>query len=128
VSDPPRDAALPPGYDESDPYADEDLSKYPDWWRRNIEEFRAYEMRPYRPPRLADGTVSPPLVDDLQTRYGVTIQFRCVGQETDEWHLFVDGEAIRRVHHERDGGGYTIYGIESDELRTAVREAASRSD
>lgn len=126
-SDPPRDAGLPPGYDESDPYEGEDLSAYPDWWRRNVEEFRAYGMRPYRPPRLADGTVSPPVVADLEAEYGVEIRFRSTAPEDGEWQLVVDGEPVRRVAHERDGGGYTVYGIDAGELEAAVREAAQRS-
>ena len=124
VSDPPRGAGLPPGYDEEDPYADADLSEYPDWWRRNIEEFRAYDMRPYRPSRLADGTLSRPFVSDLEAEYTVEIQFRCVDPEAGEWKLFVDGEMVRSVDHERDGGGYTIYGLSREELRKAVRDAA----
>lgn len=127
TSDPPRDAGLPPGHDEAEPYADEDLSTYPEWWRRNVEAFQEFGMRPYRPSRLADGTLSPPLVADLEAEYDVDVRFRCSDPETGEWGLAVDGETVRSVDHERDGGGYTVYGIESDELRAAVRDAAYRS-
>ena len=127
ASDPPRDASLPPGYDEDDPYEGEDLSTYPDWWRRNVETFREYGMRPYRPSRLADGTLSPPLVADLEAEFGVDVVFRSPAPESDEWELVVDGEAVRTIDHERDGGGYTVYGIDSEGLRRAVEEAAQRS-
>lgn len=125
TSDPPRDAGLPPGYDEADPYADEELSSYPDWWRRNVEEFRAHGMRPYRPPRLADGTLSPPLLDELAAEYGVDVGFRAT--EPGRWELVVDGEAVREVDHERTGNGYTVYGIAPEELTRAVREAEGDS-
>jgi hypothetical protein len=124
---PPRDASLPPGYDEADPYADEDLSTYPDWWRRNIEKFREYGMRPYRPSRLADGTLAPPLVAELESEFGVEIRFRCREPESGEWAIAVDGEAVRAVDHERDGSGYTVYGIDSETLRAAVCGAAQCS-
>lgn len=127
ASEPPREASLPPGHDEGDPYADEDLSTYPEWWRRNVEEFRDYGMRPYRPPRLADGTLVPPLVADLEAEFGVDVVFRSRDRETGAWEIRVDGEPVRPVDHERDGGGYTVYGIDSDGLRAAVREAAYRS-
>lgn len=123
ASDPPRDAGLPPGYDEEDPYEGEDLSTYPEWWRRNVEEFREFGMRPYRPPRLADGTLVPPLVADLEEEYGVDVRFRSPDPEAGEWELLVDGETVRSVDHERDGGGYTVYGIDSERLRAAVRDA-----
>ena len=124
---PPRDASLPPGYDEDDPYAGEDLSSYPDWWRRNAEEFEAFGMRPYRPSRLADGTLSAPLVGELETEYDVDVWFRCGDPEAGEWELVVDGETVRPVDHERHPGGYTVYGIEPEALETTVREAARRS-
>ena len=127
TQNPPRDASLPPGYDEDDPYAGEDLSTYPDWWRRNAEEFEAFGMRPYRPSRLADGTLAAPFVGELETAYGVDVWFRCGDPETAEWELVVDGDRVRSVDHDRDGGGYTVYGIEPDALEAAVREAAERT-
>lgn len=127
TSNPPRDASLPPGYDEDDPYADEDLSSYPAWWRRNAEEFEAFGMRPYRPSRLADGTLSAPFVAELETEYDAGVWFRCADPETGEWELVVDGEAVRPVDHERDGGGYTIYGLGPEAIEAAVKEATRRS-
>jgi hypothetical protein len=127
ASDPPRGAGLPPGYDEEDPYDGEDLSTYPEWWRRNVEEFRAFGMRPYRPPRLADGTLTPPLVAELEDEYGVDVRFQSRDPEADKWELVVDGEVVRRVEHERDGSGYTVYGIEREGLRAAIEEAVYRS-
>lgn len=127
TSDPPRDASLPPGHDEDDPYEGEDISAYPEWWRRNVEEFREHGMRPYRPPRLEDGTISPPLLEELEAEYGVEIRFRSPDPEAGEWELVVDGQPTREIEHERNGGGYTVYGLTADELETAVRETAQRS-
>ena len=122
--DPPRDASLPPGYDDEDPYEGEDLSTYPDWWRRNIEAFWEFGMRPYRPPRLADGTVSPPLLETLSEEYGVDVRFQSTDLESG-WELAVDGDPVREVEHERDGGGYTVYHITREELEAAIRAAAT---
>jgi hypothetical protein len=122
--DPPRAATLPPGYDEHDPYEGEDLSTYPGWWRRNVEEFRAHGMRPYRPPRLADGTLSPPLLDDLREEFGVELRFRSVDPGSgSDWQLVVDGEAVATVEHRRHGDGYTVYDLSAGELRRVVRDA-----
>jgi len=124
-TDPPRPASLPAGYDEEeDPYEGEDLSTYPDWWRTNVEEFRAHGMRPYRPPRLADGDLSPPLVAALADEFDVDVRFRARNpQSGGPWALVVDGAVVREVDHRRHGDGYTVYGLTSEELRTAVREA-----
>jgi len=74
--DPDSRRGFPPGYDEEDPYADEDLSEYPEWWRRNVEEFRQYGLRPYRPARFSDGELVPPLVSDLADELGEEIRLR----------------------------------------------------
>jgi hypothetical protein len=125
MGDPPRDASLSPGYDEANPYEDEDLSTYPDWWRRNVEEFRAEGMRPYRPPRLADGTISPPFLADLSERYEVDVCFRAVDpQAGGEWSLVVGGDPVASVGHERTGEGYTVYHLSPNEVERLVREAA----
>ena len=95
TDEPPRAASLPPGFDDEDPYEGEDLSTYPEWWRRNVEEFREYGMRPYRPPRLADGTLTPPLIEELEAEYGVSVRFRAVDPQVgNSWELVVDGGAV----------------------------------
>ena len=121
---PPRPASLPAGYDDEDPYEGEDLSTYPDWWRANVEEFRAHGMRPYRPPRLADGTLSPPVVAELREELGVDVRFRAKNpQSGGKWTLVVDGEDARPVDHRRHGDGYTVYDLSEAELREAARAA-----
>jgi hypothetical protein len=122
ASDPPRDTDLPPGYDEDDPYEGVDLSSYPAWWRRNIEEFRDHGMRPYRPPRLSDGTLMPPLVAELEEEYDVNVSFRSRDPQGSGWELYVDSSPVRSVTHERKGSGYTVYQIGPDQLERAIRE------
>lgn len=125
TQDPPRDASLPAGYDEEDPYAEVDLSAFPDWWRRNVEEFSEFGMRPYRPPVLADGTVLPQLLADLESEHEVDITLRTVDSKGHEWALVVDDRPVRRVDHERDGGGYTVYDIDAETLTSAVETTAT---
>jgi hypothetical protein len=122
--DPPRPASLPPGADDEDPYADADLSTLPAWWRANVAEFRAHGMRPYRPPRLADGTLSPPLLADLREEFDVDVRFRARNpQSGGSWALVVDGEAVHEVTHRRHGDGYTVYDLSPAAVRAAVRAA-----
>lgn len=124
MSDPPRPADLEAGYDEEDPYANDDLSSLPAWWRENVEQFRSYEMRPYRPPRFADGEIATTRIQELEERVGVEIRFRVVDpQAGNEWELLVDGERIARVDRRRDGEGYSVYGIESAAFERVVLES-----
>lgn len=124
MTDPPRPADLPAGYDEEDPYADEDLSTYPDWWRRNIEEFRAHGMRPYRPPRFADDTLTPPVIDDLEAELDATVRLRSVNpQAGGDWEVVVDGDPVATVDRRREGEGFTRYAVDADEFEALVRDA-----
>lgn len=128
TEDPPRSAGLRPGYDEEDPYEGEDLSDYPDWWRRLIEKFRDHEMRPYRPSRFSDDTITYEFVSDLETRYDVDVQMRVMDphrQADPDWEFLVDGERVATFPHERSGEGYTVYGIDSDRLESLVADAVS---
>ncbi len=125
-NDPPRPANLPPGFDEDDPYENEDLSTYPDWWRRNVEEFREHDMRPYRPPRFADGEVTTERIDAMESTLDVDIRFRAVNpQPGGEWELVVDGDVVTTVPRRREGEGFTRYGITAEEFEKRVREAVT---
>lgn len=125
MSDPPRPADAEPGFDESDPYAGDDVSSLPRWWRENVEQFRAHEMRPYRPPRFVDGERATTYVRELEEKLDVEIRFRVVDpQEGNEWKLLVDGDPIRSVDRWRDGEGYSVYGIESSTFERVVLESA----
>lgn len=122
----PRAANLPPGFDEHDPYAKEDLSSYPEWWRKSVEEFRRHGMRPYRPPRFADGALVPPTVRNLEMDLDVDIAFRAVDPRIgDDWTIEVDGAVVATVSRERTGEGYTEYALTSDAFVRLIDEAAS---
>jgi hypothetical protein len=124
--DPPRPANLPPGYDEDAPYADVDLEAFPEWWRRNVEEFQHHEMRPYRPPRLSDGTVTTELIKRLESTHDVDIRIRAVDpQEGGAWEILVDGEAVDSVARTRTEAGNTRYEITAAAFEAAVADAVS---
>lgn len=124
--DPPRPADLPPGFDEEDPYEGVDLTSYPDWWRRNVEEFRDHEMRPYRPPRFADDVITTERIDSLEKNLDAVIRFRAVNPHAGgAWELTVDGEPVATVPRRREGEGFTRYGITAAEFEALVRDAVS---
>lgn len=113
-----------PGEDDANPYADVDVSELPAWWRESIERFEEYGLRPYRPPRLADGELKHEVVADLEAEFGVEIRF--VGIDAtygDDWTLFVDDEDAGPVARHRSTDGYTVFECTADELRERVRDA-----
>lgn len=120
-----RPANLPAGYDEEDPYEDEDLETYPAWWRDNIKEFQEHNMRPYRPPRFTDGELVPEVVNKLNRRLDATIRIQNTqpeqtaddAGEQSTWHVVVDDEAIATVSRHRVPEGYTLYNIDSDSFK-----------
>lgn len=123
-SDVPRPESHPPGFDEDSPYEGEDLSTYPAWWRRNIEEFRTFDMRPYRPPRFDDDTLVPAVIRTLENELDVDIQIRAIDPgEEDNWGVWVDEEYVSPVTHERLGEGYTRYDLTATEFRSLVESA-----
>jgi hypothetical protein len=123
--DPSKRSALPAGHDEEDPYENEDLEGYPEWWRRNIEEFREYGLRPYRPPRFADGVLVPPFISELEEETNEEIHLRTL-QPMDEgaWEVLLGLERVTTVDRYRHTDGYSVYEIESKSLGQLVRESA----
>lgn len=120
----PRSADLPPGYDEDDPYEDDDLSTYPTWWRRCIEEFRDHGLRPYRPPRFSDDAYVPVVIESLESELGVEIRVRAINpQDGNEWDFLVDGEPVISSVHRREEQGFSRYLLSSDAFRAAVRDS-----
>lgn len=122
-NDPPRSADLPPGYDEDDPYEDEDVSNLPDWWQRNIDLLETHEMRPYRPPRFTDGEYTPEIAHELEDEFDVRIQIQCVNpQKGNIWEICVDGEVVETIDRQRHAKGYSIYDISSSRFVALIRE------
>jgi hypothetical protein len=121
-TEPPRDANLPPGYDDADPYEDADLDEFPDWWRHNIELFNQHDMRPYRPPRFTDGKILPPVIDALEDEFEITIRIRSENPQRDGvWMIWIDDESIESVDRTREGEGYTKYHLDSQEFKQIVK-------
>lgn len=126
---PPRPADLPPGYDEADPYEDADLAEFPEWWRTNVELFREHEMRPYRPPRFADGVVTTEVIDRLEAELGVSIRLRSVDpQGGGGWKIWVDGDPVVAIDRTRTRDGNSRYEISSSAFESLVRDAVERGD
>lgn len=123
--DPTRRSGLPAGYDEEDPYADEDLDEYPEWWRRNIEEFRRYGLRPYRPPQFADGELVPPVIERLEAETGRAIHLRTLRpDEPGTWEVLLERDRVTTLDRYRHSDGYTVYEIEAAAFERLVRAAA----
>ena len=122
--DPPRPASHPPGYDEESPYEGVDLSEYPGWWRRNVEAFERHGMRPYRPPRFSDGSVTTEVIERLEESLGVTVRIRAVDPQADgAWEVVVDGEPVGSVERTRTEAGNTRYELTADAFERLVADA-----
>lgn len=123
--DPSKRRGMTAGYDEEDPYEGEDLDEYPAWWRRNIEEFRRYDLRPYRPPRFADGVLVPPFVSALEDEMAERIRLRTL-QPTEEgsWEILLGRQRVTTVDHYRHSDGYSVYDIDSEAVRRLVLAAS----
>lgn len=95
----------------------------PRWWQRAADEHDRYGLRPYRPPRFEDGTLTPPLVEDLEAEYEVDIKF--VGLNAsygDAWSVYIDGEAAFDIDRHRDPDGYTVFEETSQAFVQSIRK------
>lgn len=127
MDDPPRSASLAPGEDDVDPYSDVDLEELPRWWRENIEEFERYGMRPYRPARFTDDELVPVIVTGLEDELDVSIRISTRDpQDGNDWKIIVGGDCAGTITHERDGDGFTRYGLDSETFREIVRASVDR--
>ncbi|SER40895.1 hypothetical protein [Natrinema salaciae] len=112
-----------PGEDD-DPYDDVEIASLPDWWADAVQEFESYNLRAYRPPRFADGTLKHAVVKKLETKLGVSIRF--VGRDVsyrDDWEVQIDGEKMIDIGRHRNPDGYTVFEIGADEFVDKVTEA-----
>jgi len=127
--DPPRPGTVPPGYDEEDPYEGVDLEEFPDWWRHNVEEFEAHGMRPYRPPRFADGTVTTEVVDRLEAELEVTVRIRAVDpQDGGDWEVVVGDSVVETIDRVRTEAGNSRYELTAEAFESLVRAATQQDD
>lgn len=114
------------GADPEDPYEGVDRSALPAWWRRAIEEFEAHGLRPYRPPRFADGTLAHEVVERLEADLGVSVRFTSVDSDYREaWEVRVDGDVVDEVGRHRSPEGYTVYEVGAEEFASLVRAAVA---
>lgn len=109
------------GGGDGGPYSNVDTSRLPEWWQDAISEFERHGIRPYRPPRFADGEYKFRVVERLEDTFDVTIDF--VGKNVepgDPWAVRIDGEPIRRIGHRRSAEGYSVFEMDSDEFAEVV--------
>jgi hypothetical protein len=111
------------------PYEGVDLDAFPDWWRRNVEEFEAHGMRPYRPPRFADGRVTMAVITRLEERFGVRIRIRAVDpHEGGDWEVLVDGTPVETVERVRTEAGNSEYDLTAEAFERLVSDALAADD
>jgi hypothetical protein len=124
-SDAPRPSNVPAGYDRKDPYDAVDEENLPAWWRENMETFRTNSMRPYRPPKFADGALVPEVLSRLEQEYDIDVHLRkrITGDVNTDWQILVDDEPVGSMKRIRDESGQSTYDIPGEELAAAVREA-----
>lgn len=112
--------------EDDDPYEDVDVETLPDWWRAAIEEFEAHDLRPYRPPRFSDGTIAPPVVQQLEQEHDCTITL--VGEDVrhgDAWSVYVDDTQVGTIDRHRSAAGYTVYELSRDTFTELITAAVT---
>ena len=115
-----------PGEHGNDPYSDVDISNLPDWWKKGIEIHREYGLRPYIPPRFEDDVAKYEVIEQIEEKYEIEIQFRSLdANEDNEWLILVDGEVVGSVTRFRDPGGYSVFEISSENFKSLIEEAVS---
>lgn len=113
-----------PGKDPENPYSDIDIHSLPIWWQDAIVEHREYGLRPYRPPRFADGALLHSVIKEFEAEIDRSISIRGINVSVDEdWAVFVDNEVKMFVSRRRSPKGYTVYQLTSDEFRHRLNEA-----
>lgn len=110
-----------PGSDPEDPYEGVDTDELPEWWQRAIEEHKRYGLRPYRPPRFEDGTLKHVVVDRLEDREDVNIDFIDLDISDDRWQIRLDGDVVGTIGRRRSTDGYTVFEMDADEFTDYVR-------
>lgn len=103
-------------------YEDVDIEELPQWWQKAIAEHKEFGLRPYRPPQFLDGTITPPIIEHLETQYDVTIQLRGKNVSPgDKWTVFVDQSPAFTVPRRRDPDGYTVLEISRKDFVNSLK-------
>ena len=124
------DPEQPPDWlNRDDPYEHVDIKCLPHWWSDAIEQFREYDLPPYKPPRFADNVIVPPIVQRLEQSYDIEIQFIGIDVRIgDSWGIRADGKFVTTVSRERVRNGFTRYELTSDEFEQQIHNHATMSD
>lgn len=95
----------------------------PEWWVENERLRQEMGIPPYTPPRFRDGVYTHMIVSPLEEAHDCIIKFLSPNA-TDwaDWHVRVNGELVLTVERHRDENGNTVYDIDSEEFREAVKE------
>lgn len=117
----PTDSSLlepgdPSGWKQhaEDPYADVDIDTLPKWWRDTNREFEEHGLPPYRPSVFEDGTLKHRVIDLLEARLDVRIEFLYQGTGTpDEWTVWIDDVPVGTIGYHRDRRGYSVFEMAS---------------
>jgi len=112
-----------PGQDEEDPYEDVDIETLPAWWQNAIEEHRAYDLRPYRPPRFRDGALYPEIKHELEERLDEEVRLACFDVDNSVWTVIVGGREAGDVKRVRSPEGYSVIEMTSDRFRDVVLDS-----
>lgn len=115
-------AARQPGKECDEPYRHVDSASLPNWWETIAEKFERYGLRPYRPPKLRDGTILPALVPQLEVKHGVNIRILKFDSAGDQWRIYVDDDYIASMKGKRVPEGYTQFEITAEEFVDRLRE------
>lgn len=93
----------------------------PAWWERNERLRDRMGLPGYEPPKFKDGVYTHGITDELEERYGCTIQFRGKNvRHKDDWTVLVDREPLMTIGRQRNDSGNTIYQMNSEEFRQKV--------
>ena len=117
------DPEQPPNWlNHDDPYEHIDITGLPQWWSDAIEQFREYDLPPYKPPRFADNVIVPPIVQRLEQSYDIKIQFIGIDVRIgDSWGIRADDKLLTTVSRERVRNGFTRYELTSDEFEQQIQ-------
>lgn len=112
-----------PGSDPDDPYEDVDTADLPDWWRELIIEFEQHGLRPYRPPKFADGVPKYGVVNRIEKRHEVAITFVKPDRTATNWEVRIDDDPVMELDGHRSPWGYSVFEVGSDEFKDRVLDA-----
>lgn len=116
------------GHDGGRPGGDRvtDDDDRPEWWVESAAIKADLGLPAYDPPRFADGTYVHEVVEPLEREFDCDILLGAKNpQYPDDWTVRLDGDPAFAIGRRRDADGNTVYEMDPDRFRSAVREALS---